>query len=209
MLSSIFGKKIGMTQIFSKEGKVFPVTAIDVGNLIVTQIKTDDCDGYSALQIGLLKNKYKGSSLPENWLKNKKNFCSIFKEVKVASKDLSNFKLGQAISLNEIVLSEMDKVKITGTSRGLGFQGVVKRWGFAGGPASHGSNFHRIPGAISGLRSQGEVIKGKKMPGRAGFLTVSIKNMKVVKIDKENSVLFVRGAVPGKCDSLVLISKQG
>ena len=209
MLGSVFGKKIGMTQIFSKEGKVYPVTAIYAGNWFVTQIKTQDKDGYSALQLGLLKNRYNQDSLVGNWLKNKKKLCLIFREVPVSEKDLGNFKIGQKIGLDKTTFSENDKVKVTGKSIGLGFQGVVKRWGFAGGPSGHGSNFHRIPGSIGNMCSQGKVVKGKKLPGQTGNKNISTKNLKIIKLDVDSDILFVKGAVPGKKESLILISKQG
>lgn len=209
MLVSVFGKKIGMTQIFTKEGKVVPVTAINIGSWFVTQIKTQDKDGYNALQLGLLKNKYNQDSLNGNWLKNKKEFCSVFKEVNVDNNDVSGFKVGQKIGLDKSVFSENDKVKVTGKGKGKGFQGVIKRWGFAGGPGGHGSNFHRAPGSIGNICSQGKVVKGKKLPGQDGNRTVSVKNLQIIKLDKDNNVLFVKGAVPGKKESLVRITKQG
>lgn len=209
MLDNIFGKKIGMTQIFTAEGKVVPVTAIDVGRWIVTQIKTQDRDGYNALQVGLLKKRHNQDSLTGDWLKNKNNLCLMFREVLIDAQSINSFKVGQKLDLSKTSLTEKDKVKVTGTSRGLGFQGVVKRWGFAGGPSAHGSNFHRIPGSIGNLCSQGKVVKGKKLPGQTGNRTISVKNLEIIKLDKDSDVLFVKGAVPGKKESLVLISKQG
>lgn len=209
MLGSVFGKKIGMTQIFSKEGRVFPVTAIYAGNWFITQIKTQDKDGYSALQLGLLKKKYNQDSLVGNWLKDKKQFCSMFREVSVKEKDLDSFKIGQKVGLDKTSFSENDKVNVSGKSIGLGFQGVVKRWGFAGGPGGHGSNFHRKPGSIGNICSQGKVVKGKKLPGQTGNRNISTKNLKIIKLDRDSDILFVKGAVPGKKESLILISKQG
>lgn len=209
MLSSFFGKKIGMTQIFTEDGNVLPVTVVDAANWFVTQIKTSNTDGYSAVQLGLLKKKYESETLGTNWVNNKNNYCYFFKEVRVNESDLGNFKLGQKIGLENTLLSEKDIVKVTGKSKGLGFQGVVKRWGFAGGPSGHGSTFHRIPGSVGNMRSQGEVLKGKKLPGHAGDRTFTIKNLEIVKIDKDGNVLFIKGAVPGKKESLVFISRQG
>lgn len=210
MLSGIFGKKIGMTQIFSEDGKVFPVTAVYAGNWIVTQVKTQEKDGYNALQLGLLKKRYNQDSLTSDWLKSKKKFCSVFKEIKVQNdQDLFNFKIGQKLGLDNTALSESDRVKVTGKSAGLGFQGVVKRWGFGGGPKTHGSNFHRLPGAVGNMCSQGKVVKGKKLPGQTGNKAVAVKNLEIIKLDKDSDVLFVKGAIPGKKESLVLISKQG
>lgn len=209
MLVSVFGKKLGMTQIFTKEGKAVPVTAINIGRWFITQIKTKEKDGYNALQLGLLKNRYNKDSLIGNWLKSKKRFCSIFKEVIIDNKNINSFKVGQQIGLDKSVFVKDDKVKVTSKSKGKGFQGVMKRWGFAGGPGGHGSNFHRAPGSIGNICSQGKVIKGKKLPGQDGNKTISIKNLKIIKLDKDNNVLFVKGAVPGKKESLVRITRQG
>ncbi len=209
MLSSFFGKKIGMTQIFTEDGNVLPVTVVDAANWFVTQVKTLSVDGYSAVQIGLLKKRYESKTLSADWVKNKNNYCYFFKEVRVDEANLGDLKLGQKVGLEDTVLSENDKVKVTSKSKGLGFQGVVKRWGFAGGPSGHGSGFHRSPGSIGNMRSEGEVLKGTKLPGHAGFRTVTVKNLEIVKIDKSGDVLFIKGAIPGKKESLVFISRQG
>ena len=207
MLNTIFGKKIGMTQIFSKDGRVYPVTAIKLGRWVITQIKTEEKDGYNSLQLGLLRDKIDHSSLDSSFVKNKKKFFSTLKEVHVDGAVLAKTKLGKLVSFEDIDINENDKVKVSGRSKGLGFQGVVKRWNFSGGPKSHGSNFHRIPGSIGNICSQGKVLKGKQLPGHAGNKMVSVKNLQVVKLDKENGVLFVKGAIPGKKESLVRISK--
>ncbi len=117
--------------------------------------------------------------------------------------------MGQVVAIDKVALLEGQKVAVTGKSKGLGFQGVVKRWGFGGGPKSHGSKFHRRPGAISHMRTQGEVIKGKRFPGHMGCRQFTIRGLEIVKIEKEKGFLLVKGSVPGKKDSLVLIRKQG
>lgn len=209
MLSSILGKKIGMTQVFTGEGKVLPVTVINAANWFVTQIKTVENDGYTAVQIGLLKNKFESSNLNSAWIKNKNQYCSLFREVPLDVEHLDSFKVGQAVGLDRTIFAEKDKVKVTGKSKGHGFQGVIKRWGFGGGPGGHGSNFHRAPGSIGNMCSQGKVVKGKKLPGQQGNKVIATKGLEIVKIDKDSNVLFVKGAVPGKKESLILISKQG
>ncbi|MFA5075403.1 MAG: 50S ribosomal protein L3 [Candidatus Babeliales bacterium] len=209
MLNNVLGKKVGMTQIFAPNGKIFPVTVIDIADLFVTQIKTTQNEGYSALQLGILRNRYKKKSFSVDWLKNKKKYFCFLREVLIEVSDSVNFTLGQKINFDGLGLQTEDIVKVTGTSKGQGYQGVVKRWGFGGGPDSHGSNFHRRPGAIGSLRTQGEVIKGKKLPGQKGNDKITVQGLKIIHIDKENSSLFVKGAVPGKNASLVTICKQG
>jgi len=209
MLSSILGKKVGMTQLFNQKGEVVPVTVIDIANWVVTQKKNEQKDGYTALQVGLLKKKYCGQPFDLNWCKNKKKYFVCLREIKVDDDSLQNIKTGQEIKVEDLDLQAESLVKVTGKSIGLGFQGVVKRWGFGGGPASHGSTFHRKPGAVGNMRTQGEVVKGKKLPGQCGSKRITIKGLKVVSLDKDSGHLFIKGAVPGKKDSLLFISKQG
>lgn len=206
MLTSVLGRKVGMTQIFDSEGNVVSVTVINIENLYITQIKTDKKDGYTALQVGFLKKKYQNKDFSRDWLRTKKRYFSNFREIKVED-EVGDFDLGQRIIIDQIALQEGQEVAVVGTSRGLGFQGVVKRWGFGGGPSSHGSKLHRKPGAISHMRRQGEVIKGKKLPGRMGCKRFTIRGLKVIR--KENGFLFVKGSVPGKKDSLILVRRQG
>ncbi|MCK4651332.1 50S ribosomal protein L3 [Candidatus Babeliales bacterium] len=207
MLSRIFGKKMGMTQIFIQDGKVIPVTVIDIANLFVTQIKTMQKDGYSALQLGLLRNRYNKLPFDINWCKNKKKYFLHLKELKINEDELEKVKIGHKITLENVDIEKEVIVKVTSNSKGLGFQGVVKRWGFSGGPSSHGSNFHRIPGSIGTICSQGKVYKGKKMPGQCGSKQITIKGLKIIELDKKGGYLYVNGAVPGKKNSLVVISK--
>ncbi len=205
MLNQALGTKIGMTQLFDKNGEVVPVTVIDVNNWFVTQIKTSAKDGYDALQIGLLRKRFRTGSFSAEWLKDKKTYFLNTKEVRPEA--LADYQVCQAIDLSKISFIEGEKVSVTGTAKGLGFQGVVKRWGFAGGPKTHGSKFHRIPGTSGHLRRQGEVIKGKKFPGHAGTQQVTVKGLEIVRLDRQNGYIFVKGAVPGKKDSLVGINK--
>jgi len=207
MLDSLFGKKIGMTQVFDKDGNVTPVTVIGVANWFVTQLKTPKKDGYAALQVGMLRKGYQGESFSAQWLKNKNDVFAHVKELSL-DKDSDQFKLGQEFKLDLVSLNDGDKIDVIGTSTGKGFQGVVKRLGFRGGPAAHGSKFHRRPGASGCLRTQGEVIKGRGNPGQLGSERVTVEGLKVVHLDKDNGFVFVKGAVPGRKDSLVLIKKQ-
>ncbi|MFA6527411.1 MAG: 50S ribosomal protein L3 [Candidatus Babeliales bacterium] len=207
MLNRVLGKKIGTTQVFDKTGNVVPVTVVDVAHWFVTQVKTGVNDGYAALQLGLLKKKFREKEFSQEWLKHKSDYFTHLKEVRVDG-DVSLLP-GQAVTMDEIALAEGTYVDVTGTSKGLGFQGVVKRWGFGGGPDSHGSTFHRRPGASGHMRTQGEVIKGKRFPGHLGAEQVTVKGLQVVLVDKELGCLFIKGSVPGKKDSLVAIKEQG
>ena len=209
MLSSVLGKKIGMTQLFDDSGKVVPVTVIDVTNWFVTQIKTVQKDGYVALQLGLLKKKYEKTSFEKSWIKNKGEYFSNLREVAIQQETLKRVKVGDAVKLENIGLEPKSLVKVTSHTRGLGFQGVVKRWGFKGGRASHGSNFHRIPGSIGNICAVGKVAKGKKLPGQYGNKRITVKGLTVINLDSQNGCLFIKGTIPGKKNSLVVISKQG
>jgi len=198
MLNRLLGTKIGMTQIFDENRNAIPVTVIDVGGWFVTQVKSEDNDGYSALKLGLPRRKAKG--------KNKVFLHS--KEVLVSKEDIKKYSVGQRISLKDFSVTDKDKVNVAGISRGLGFQGVVKRWGFSGGPSGHGSTFHRKPGSIGNMCSEGNVVKGKKLPGQCGCKRITVKGLKVVRIDEKMNCLFVKGAVPGKKNTLLFIEKQ-
>lgn len=206
MLNRVLGKKVGTTQVFDKTGNVVPVTVVNVAHWFVTQVKTSTKDGYTALQLGLLKKKFREQDFSQEWLKHKSDHFLHLKEVRVEGE--VSLTPGQAVTMDTISLPEGTFVDVTGTSKGLGFQGVVKRWGFGGGPDSHGSTFHRRPGASGHMRTQGEVIKGKRFPGHLGAEQVTVKGLQVVLVDKELGCLFIKGSVPGKKDSLVAIKEQ-
>jgi len=209
MLNSLFGEKIGMTQLFDQNKKVVAVSVIYFSDWVVTQIKTESNDGYSAIQVGRIKKKNRLKTFSLDWLSKKKEYFSVVKEIIINKVDESKFNLGQKLDFSNISIAEGDLVKIAGTSIGRGYQGVVKRWGFTGGPAAHGSMFHRRPGAIGHMRTQGEVIKGTKLPGQHGFKRTTLTKLRVVKIDSNIGCLFVKGSVPGKKSTLLEISKQG
>lgn len=206
MFDRLIGKKIGMTQLFDENRKVVPVTVIDVGVWFVTQVKTEDKDGYNALQLGLPRKRYEGMPFSFDWLKDKKKYFLHVKEVVLDS--ASDRKVGSKMSIGDFGVEEKVMVDVAGVSRGLGFQGAMKRWGFAGGPSGHGSTFHRKPGSIGNMCSQGKVVKGKKLPGQCGCKRKTVKNLKVARVDKESNCLFVSGSVPGKKDSLLFIYKK-
>jgi len=196
----ILAKKIGMSQLFDEKGNVIPVTWVEAGPCFVTQIKTEDKDGYWAVQVGFEKKK-------KNIKKTEKGKeYKYLKEFRGSKEEVEKFKVGQKIDVS--IFNEGDIVKVSGKSTGKGFQGVVKRWGFAGAPKTHGTKHtHRAPGAIGSAWPQ-RVWKGKKMPGRMGGERVTIKNLEIVKIEKDKNLMAIKGAVPGKRGNLLEIRAE-
>jgi len=206
MVAGFWGKKIGMTQIFADD-KVIPVTAIDASPWFVTRVKMQDRDGYNAVQVARVKKRYVDDHFSKQWLKKPNEYFSFVKEVRFdKGDDLKGFSVGKSADLCSI-LSAGDKVDVSGTTKGRGFAGVVRRHGFSGGGASHGSTMGRRPGAISFMASQGRVIKGKKMPGQAGNTKCTIQKLEVVKVSENPRIVLVKGSVPGKAGSLVFVRK--
>jgi large subunit ribosomal protein L3 len=195
----IIGKKIGMTQIFNKEGKVVPVTLIQAKDCVVTQVKTKEKNGYSAVQLGL--EKIENSQKVKKSQKTKP--LRFLREIRVKEDDLANLKVGQEIKVSNF--KEGDIVKISAISKGKGFQGAVKRWGFSGLGASHGVRHHERTIGSVGSRFPQRVLKGKKMPGHMGVKRVTIKNLEIVKIDPEEQIIALKGAVPGSRNNIVEI----
>jgi large subunit ribosomal protein L3 len=192
----ILGRKIGMSQIFTDDFKAVPVTLVEAGPCFVTQLKTKEKDGYLAVQIGFEKIEKK-KKLTKS--KAKKPF-KVLREFRANPED---FKIGQEITVS--IFKEKEKVNVSAISKGKGFAGVVKRWGFHGKDATHGTKHEeRAPGAI-GATTPHRVLKGKKMAGRLGGERVTVKNLEIVKIDKENNILAIKGAIPGPKKGLVEI----
>lgn len=204
MIERIMGKKIGMTQIFVGE-RVVPVTAINLGNWFVTGLKTEERDGYIAVQVGCLRDKYESKEFQADWLRNLKTHFRLVKEIRMDQSD-DTLQIGQALDFRNYV-AQGDSVDVKGASRGRGFQGCVKRHGFGGFSASHGSTMMRRPGSVGFMRSQGRIIKGKRFPGQMGSETVVLKNLEVIQIQQDAPVIFVKGSVPGHSGSFVIISK--
>lgn len=204
MMQGLWGKKVGMTQVFAND-KVIPVTVIDASSWVVTNIKTQVRDGYDAVQVGCLKKKFREQPFLDSWLKELKKHFTFIKEVRLNTA-VENITVGQAADFFTF-LNEGDKVNVVGRTKGCGFAGVVKRYGFAGGPRSHGSCFGRIPGSMSFMRSQGRVIKGKKLPGHMGNKNHMVRNLPVVQIKADTKIILVKGAIPGKVGSLVFVRK--
>ena len=204
MTKEFWGKKIGMTQLFVGD-KVVPVTAIDVAHWVVTQVKTQERDGYNAIQVGLPRDRYAQQSFSADWLKKLKKHFVFIKEVQMPSEVL-DVTVGQPAHFH-LQLAEGEAVNVTGTTKGGGFAGVVRRHGFAGAAASHGQTMGKRPGSLSFMRSRGRVIKGKRLPGHMGVLQRIMRKLDVVKIEQDSHVVFVKGSVPGKSGSLVFVKK--
>ena len=195
MKKGLIGKKVGMTQIFDEAGKVIPVTAIEAGPCVVAQVKTEETDGYTAIQLGFGDVKESKLNRPEKGHFSKVNVTpkKHLREFRVDS--VEEVKVGDELKADVFVAG--DKIDIQGTSKGKGFQGVIKRHGQSRGPMGHGSLYHRRPGSIGPTSTPGRVFKGKKLPGHMGVQTVTIQNLEVVKVDLDKNVILVKGSVPG------------
>ena len=202
-MKMIIGRKIGMTQVFDEEGNAIPVTVVKAGPCVVVQKKTPETDGYSAVQLGFEEVPEKKLNKP--MLGHFKKFGvkphRILREFRVENVD--DFEIGQVIDVS--IFEPGDVVDVTGWSKGRGFAGAMKRWGFQGGPRSHGSKFHRMLGSLGQHTEPARIFKGKKMPGRYGNERVTVRNLKVVKVDPENNLLVIKGGVPGARGGLLLI----
>lgn len=205
-MKMIIGRKVGMTRIF-KDDNVIPVTVIKAGPCYVVQKKTIDTDGYNAIQIGFEEAKKVNKPMEGVFKKAGVKPLKILKEFRVENPE--EFELGQEIKVD--IFAEGDKIDITGWSKGRGFAGAMKRWGFRGGPKSHGAKFHRELGSVGQHTEPARIFKGKKMPGQYGNERVTILNSEIVKIDVENNLIAVKGGVPGARGGLVLIrtAKRG
>ena len=205
MTKGILGRKIGMTQVFTKSGKLIPVTVIEVEPNVVTQIKTKENDGYEAIQLGFDTKREKLATKASIGHTNKANTTPkrFFREIRGV--EVNNYSLGQELSVDIFTAGEI--VDVTGTTKGKGFQGVIKRHNQSRGPMGHGSHYHRRPGSMGTLRPM-RVFKGKKLPGHMGTLTVTVQNLVIVAVDPTNNVILVKGNVPGPKKSLVVIKSS-
>ena len=204
MLQGFLGKKIGMTQIFREDGRVVPVTVIQAGPCVVTQVKTKETDGYEAVQLGF--GDVKRRNKPESGHLKNSRLSQYLREV--GTDDTSEFEVGQAIGVD--IFETGEKVDVIGTSKGRGFAGVMKRWNFGGGPRTHGqSDRARAPGSIGGGTTPGKVYKGLKMGGHMGNRRITVKGLEIIEIDTERNLLLVKGGIPGATNSLVQIRRAG
>ena len=201
-MKGILGKKIGMTQVFTKEGKLIPVTVIEVEPNVVTQIKTVATDGYDAIQLGFETIRENLSNKPKMGHTNKANTEPKRFLREIRGVNVSDYTLGQVVSAD--IFEEGEIVDVTGTSKGKGFQGVIKRYNQSRGPMGHGSQYHRGVGSLGTMRPM-HVLKGKKLPGQMGNVTRTVQNLEIVQVDMENNCILVKGNVPGAKKSLVII----
>ncbi len=205
MIYGMMGRKIGMTQIFTESGECIPVTVVEAGPVTVTQIKTQERDGYESVQVGyepIAKKKHVSKPVQGHF----KNLQPMRHLREYAADDIAGVELGQTFDLS--IFAEGERVNVSGTSKGRGFQGVVKRHNFRGGPAAHGSKFHRGPGAIGNRTFPGRVFRGKRMPGQMGNKRVTIQNLEITRIVAEKNLLLIRGAIPSHNGALVEIRKR-
>ncbi|HIU76752.1 MAG TPA: 50S ribosomal protein L3 [Candidatus Pelethocola excrementipullorum] len=205
MKKAILATKVGMTQIFNEDGVVIPVTVLQAGPCVVTQVKTQDNDGYSAVQIGFGDKREKLVNKPMKGQFDKAgvSYKRFLKEFKF--EDAESYELGQEIKAD--IFGAGDKIDATAISKGKGFQGAIKRHNQSRGPMSHGSKFHRHAGSNGSASDPSKVFKGKKMPGHMGNKQITIQNLEIVSVDVENNLLLVKGSVPGPKKSLVTIKE--
>jgi large subunit ribosomal protein L3 len=205
MVRTLFGKKLGMSRYFLDEGKSIPVTIIRVEPCVVIQKKTSERDGYEAIQVGFESQKETRVNKPlrGHFKKSGDKMFKYLREIPVESAE--EFELGQEIRSDIFVIGE--KVAVTGRSKGRGFAGVVKRWGFSGGKDTHGCRSHRVPGSIGSSSDPSRVWKGKKLPGRMGDQRTTIRNLKVVDVRPDMDVIALQGGVPGSRNSIVQITR--
>jgi large subunit ribosomal protein L3 len=206
-VKSILGKKVGMTQIFTEDGQLVPVTILEAGPCRVIHLRTEEKDGYSALQVGfdeVKKEKNITKGRLGHFKKVKQQPYRFLKEVRLEGLDV---KVGDSVSVD--IFQKGDRVSITGTSKGKGFQGVMKRHNYRGGPASHGSMFKRAPGSIGQSSYPSRVWKNKGLPGQMGSERVTTKNIEIVDVRKDQNLLIVKGSVPGANKSYLVIRKDG
>ncbi|OFK80309.1 50S ribosomal protein L3 [Anaerosphaera sp. HMSC064C01] len=205
LMNGILAKKIGMTQVFEESGNLVPVTVLQAGPMVVVQKKTVETDGYNAIVVGFGEINEKNVNKPRKGQFKKANasYKRYLREFKV--EDVEKYNLGDEITVE--IMDGVEFVDVIGTSKGKGTQGVIKRHGFGRGRESHGSKFHRMPGGMGAATWPGKVFKGHRMMGRMGNERVTVQNLKVVKVDKENGIILIKGAVPGPKKGLITVRK--
>ena len=203
-MKGILGKKIGMTQIFTEHGEVIPVTVVEAGPVVVTQVKTTENDGYTAIQVGFGDTKEKSLNKPQKGhLAAANTLKKHLKEFRVDS--VEGYTVGQEIKADLFAAGEL--IDVTGISKGKGFQGPIKRHGQSRGPETHGSRYHRRPGSMGACSYPGRVFKNKKLAGHMGSVKVTVQNLEVVRVDADKNFILVKGAIPGAKGSVVTIKE--
>jgi len=207
MINAIYGKKIGMTQMFNDKDEAMAITVIQAEPNTVCQVKTTDNDGYEAVQLGFgtIKEKHLTNPMRGHFDKLGVEPCRHLREVRMD--DASGYKPGDKMTVAEF--AEVKKVDVTGTSKGKGYAGVMKRHGFGGGPGGHGAHFHRAPGSIGQCATPSRVLKGVRLPGHMGCERVTVRNLEVVRVDEELNLILVKGAVPGGKNGIVRVRMAG
>lgn len=203
-MKGILGKKLGMTQVFTPEGNVIPVTVIEASANVVLQKKDVENDGYEAIQIGYSDKKESRSNKPEAGHAKKANTTPKRYVREIRGIDLAGYEVGQEVKVD--IFAEGEFVDVTGISKGKGFQGNIKRWGQSRGPMSHGSRYHRRPGSMGSIQAN-RVPKGKRLPGHMGSETITIQNLEVIRVDAERNVILVKGSIPGAKNSFVKVKE--
>lgn len=203
MINAIYGKKLGMTQLFSEDDKVIPVTVIQAEPNTICQVKTAETDGYEAVQLGFgaVKAHKVNRPMAGHFAKQGVEAHRHLREVRV--EDASQHSLGEKVTVS--IFADAKHVDVTGTSKGKGFAGVMRRYNFAGGPGGHGAHFHRAPGSVGMCATPSRVFKGLRLPGHMGVDTVTVKNLEVIRVDEEQNLILVKGAVPGGKNAQVRI----
>ena len=204
-MKGILGKKIGMTQIFTEHGEVIPVTVVEAGPVVVTQIKTTENDGYTAIQVGFQDAKEKSLNKPQKGhLAAANTLKKHLKEFRVDS--VEEYTVGQEIKADLFAAGEL--IDVTGISKGKGFQGPIKRHGQSRGPETHGSRYHRRPGSMGACSYPGRVFKNKKLAGHMGSVKVTVQNLEVVRVDADKNFILVKGAIPGAKGTVVTLKEE-
>lgn len=206
MVNGILGKKVGMTRVFTEDGRWIDVTVVEAGPCTVVQRKTDESDGYSAVQLGFGERKEKQCTKPQKGHFDKAGIAPKRTIREFAVEADSELKAGDEITAE--IFKAGDLVDICGTSKGKGFAGVIKRHGFSGGPGGHGSHFHRAPGSMGQSATPSKIFKNKKLPGHMGNVRVTTQNLEVVEVDPEKNLLVIRGSVPGANGGVLTVSKS-
>ena len=204
-MNGILGRKLGMTQIFTEDGIMVPVTVVEAGPMVITQLKTVENDGYQAVQVGYGEGKEKSLNKPQkgHFAKAGVGLKKFVREFR--SEDVANYTLAQELNVSMFEVGQ--KVDVTGTSKGKGFQGPIKRHNQSRGPMSHGSRYHRGPGSMGAASDPSRVFKGKKLAGHMGAVRRTIQNLEVIRVDAEKNLILIKGAIPGPKKGLVVVKK--